>query len=94
MTTIQEICKYLQETFLIQEMKLLIFLKQEFFCIKVIYLKKKEKEELEENKFFKYIKNEKGINYELFEKHFSFTVPTALVKNYLKQKIKRRITTQ
>ena len=58
-----------------------------------LFKKKKEKEELEENFFLKYIKNEKGINYELFEKHFSFTVPTALVKNYLKQEIKRRITT-
>ena len=52
--------------------------------------KTKEKE-LEENKlekikndyknFFKYIEDEsKGINYELFEKHFNFISPTVLTK--------------
>ena len=43
-----------------------------------------ESEELEEKKFFKYIENEsEGINYELFEKHFSFVVPNALAKKII-----------
>ena len=38
--------------------------------------------ELDENKFFEYIENEsKDISYELFEKHFNFSVPTVLTKN-------------
>ena len=52
---------------------------------------KTEEEESEENKlekikydykkFIKYIKDEsKGINYELFKKHISFSVPSALAK--------------
>ena len=54
--------------------------------------KEKLKEELDENKFFNYIENEsEGINYELFEKHFNNVVPSALAKNYLKQKIKTKI---
>ena len=41
----------------------------------------KTKEELEENKFFKYIENEsKGINYDLFKNHFSFQTPSILLK--------------
>ena len=61
--------------------------------------KTKEKE-LEENKlekikndyknFFKYIEDEsKGINYELFEKHFNFTSPTVLTKQLYEIKNKK-----
>ena len=55
----------------------------------------KEKEESEEesdkNKFFKDINNEsEGINYELFEKHFKFSVPTIMVKTLFETKNKRR----
>ena len=46
-------------------------------------------EELDKNKFFKGIENEsKGINYALFEKHFSVTAPTVLVKTLFKTKDK------
>ena len=68
-----------------QEMILLIFLKKKFFRIKIMYLKQKKKEkleeELDENKFFKDIENKsEGINYESFEKHFNFSAPTVLAK--------------
>ena len=42
---------------------------------------KLEKIKNDYNKFSEYIENEsKSINYELFEKHFSFVVPSALAK--------------
>ena len=55
-----------------QEMILLIFLKNELFHLRVMYLKQKKKEEseeeLDENKFFEYIENQsKSINYQLFK---------------------------
>ena len=51
----------------------------------------KESEESEENKIFKYIENESdGINYELFEKHFSFVVPSALAKKLFEAKDKKK----
>ena len=50
-----------------------------------------ESEELEEKKFFKYIENEsEGINYELFEKHFSFVVPSALAKKLFETKDRKK----
>ena len=60
-----------------------------------------KEEESEENKlekikddyknFFKYIEDEsKSISYELFIKHFCFSVPTVLVKKYMRQNIKRK----
>ena len=56
-----------------------------------MYLKqtkrKKSEEELEENKFFKYIENEsKGINYDLFKDYFNSVVPTALAKKIIRNK--------
>ena len=46
-------------------------------------------EELDKNKFFKGIENEsKGINYALFEKHFSVIAPIVLVKTLFKTKDK------
>ena len=53
--------------------------------------KTKEKEgsaeELEENKFFKYIENEsKGINYDLFKDYFDFVAPTVLAKELFETK--------
>ena len=66
---------------------------KEIFLYKdnVFKTKEESEEESEENKlekikddykkFIKYIENKsKGINYELFEKHFNFVVPTALLK--------------
>ena len=76
-----------------QEIILLIFLKKELFRIKIMHLKQKRKNQNQKknqkkikdcyNKFSEYIENEsKGINYELFEKHFNFVTPTALAKTY------------
>ena len=51
----------------------------------------KESEESEENKIFIYIENESdGISYELFEKHFSFVVPSALAKKLFETKDKKK----
>ena len=58
---------------------------------------KESEEELEEEsekesfkKCIEYIDNEsKGINYDLFKKHFSFVVPNALVKQIHKTKNKK-----
>ena len=58
-----------------------------------VFKTKKEKleKESEENKFFKYIENEtKSINYELFEKDFSFAVPSALAKQLFETKDKKK----
>ena len=76
-----------------REMKLLIFLKKEFFhpykgnVFKTEETEESEEqseeesEELDENKFFKDIENEsEGINYDLFEKHFMYSTPTVLAK--------------
>ena len=53
--------------------------------------KEKLEKELEENKFFKYIENEtKSINYELFEKDFSFAVPSALAKQLFETKDQKK----
>ena len=55
-----------------------------------------EKEEEEEkifnaNKFNKWVnKQETNINKELFKNHFSFQTPSALLKSYTKQMIKRK----
>ena len=72
-----------------REIILLIFLKKELFRIKIMHLKQKKKNQNQKkikdcyNKFSEYIENEsKGINYELFEKHFNFVTPTALAKTY------------
>ena len=70
----------LQENCLMQEMKLLIFLKKGLFRIRVMYLKQKKKKnqkknqkKTKENKFFKYIEYEsESINYDLFKESFNF----------------------
>ena len=59
--------------------------------------KTKEKEgsaeELEENKFFKYIENEsKGINYDLFKDYFDFVAPTVLAKELFETKKNKKKT--
>ena len=43
----------LQENYLMREMKLLIFLKKEFFCIKIIHLKQKKKKNQKMNQKMK-----------------------------------------
>ena len=49
------------------------------------------KEELEENKCFKYIENEsKGINYDLFKNYFDLVAPSALAKKLFKTKDKKK----
>ena len=51
----------------------------------------KTKEELEENKFFKYIENEsKGTNYDLFRKYYNFETPTQLTKKLFEIKDKKK----
>ena len=46
--------------------------------------KNQKKKKLDENEFFKNIEHEsKGINYELFEKHFNNVVPSALAKKII-----------
>ena len=84
-----------------REIILLIFLKKELFRIKIMHLKQKKKNQNQKknqkkikdcyNKFSEYIENEsKGINYELFEKHFNFVTPTALAKTLYEIKNKKR----
>ena len=52
-------------------------------------VEKQSDEELDENKYFKYIENEsEGINFELFKDFLNFAALTVLAKNYLKQKLK------
>ena len=42
----------------------------------------------EEKELIEYVENKsKIIDYNLFKKYFNFKVPSALAKNYLKQKI-------
>ena len=51
--------------------------------------KKLEKVKDDDNKFFKYIEDESmGINYNLFEDYFRFSVPRSLAKELYKIKIK------
>ena len=76
--------------------------KERIFPYKGSAFRTKEEEESEESKlekiqndykkFVKYIEDEsKGIDYDLFEDYFSFSLPSALVKkNYFRQKIKRK----
>ena len=53
--------------------------------------KEELKEELDKNRFFNYIENEsEGINYELFQKHFSNIVATALAKKIFETKDKNK----
>ena len=78
-----------------REMILLVFLKKELFCIKEMYLKKKEskKESKQERskKFFEYIENESNdIDYDLFEDYFDFSVPSALAKKLCETKNKNK----
>ena len=72
---------------------LLIFLKEELFHIKVMYLKQKKKNQKkkESKKFIKYIENDwKSINYDLFKKHFNSNVPTALIKQLYETKNRKK----
>ena len=78
-----------------REMILLVFLKKELFCIKEMYLRKKEskKESKKERskKFFEYIENESNdIDYDLFEDYFDFSVPSALAKKLCETKNKNK----
>ena len=78
--------------------EIITFFEKGVFPYKGNVFKIKEKEESEkepeENKFFKYIENEsESMRYDLFKEYFNFIAPTALAKNYLKQKIKTKIMT-
>ena len=78
--------------------EIITFFGKGVFPYKGNVFKTKEKEESEkkpkENKFFKCIENEsESINFDLFKEYFNFIAPTALAKNYLKQKIKTKIMT-
>ena len=78
----------------------LFFLRKEFFRIKVMYLKQKNKnqkmnqEESEEErvkKFIEYIEDEsKNINYALFKDYFNFVVPSTLAKKLYEIKGKKK----
>ena len=74
--------------------------KKKNFRTKVMYLKQKKKNQKKNQKkeskkerakkFIEYIeKKSKGINYELFKKHFNFVVPSALVKQLHETKNKK-----
>ena len=67
-----------------------MFLKKGFFHINVF--KTKEEEEERVKKIIKYIENElKGINYDIFKKHFNFAViPSSLTKQLYKIKNKNK----
>ena len=89
----------LQENRLTREMKLLLFLKKEFFHIKIIHLKQKKKKNQKKKKkknqtktnFFKYIENEsEDINYDLFKDYFNFVVPTVFAKQLFQRKNKNK----
>ena len=78
---------------------LFIILKKKFFRIKVIYSKQKKKiqkinqkinqKKKRVKKCIEYIEKEsKGLNCNLFKYYFKFSVPSALAKEYMKQKIK------
>ena len=82
-----------------REMILLIFLKKDLFPFKGNVFKRKE-EKSEENKFekikddyktfIKYIEDQsKGIEYDLFEEYFSFSVPSVLAKQLYEIKNKK-----
>ena len=78
-----------------REMILLVFLKKELFCIKEMYLKKKESKKESKKKrskkFFEYIENESNdIDYDLFEDYFDFSVPSALAKKLCETKNKNK----
>ena len=48
----------------------------------------------EQKKIIEYIENKsKTIDYNLFKEYFDFEVPTVLAKNYIRQKMKRKIMT-
>ena len=85
-----------------REMILLTFLKKEFFRIKTMHLKQKQKNrrrirrkrirKIKDNykNFIKYIEDEsKGISYELFKKYFYSSVPSVWVKILYKAKNKK-----
>ena len=79
--------------------KIINFYEEGFFPYneKIFKTKEKEqseeKEELDENKLSKNIENEsKGINYELFKKHFNYVAPTVLAKELFKTKHKKMMT--
>ena len=70
------------------------FFEKGIFPYKDNTFKTKEKnseEELEKNKFFKYLENEsKGINYDLFKEYFNFVAPTVLAKKLFETKDKNK----
>ena len=77
--------------------KIITFYEEGFFLYndKIFKTKEKEKseekEELDENKSFRNIENKsKGINYELFKKHFNYVAPTVLAKELFKTKDKNK----
>ena len=79
-----------------QEKVLLVFLKNELFRIKVMYLKQKKKNE-KKNQKKKESKNLSNIlrinqrtNYDLFKDYFKFVVPSALVKKLYEIKKKKK----
>ena len=77
----------LQENCLMQEIILLIFLKEELYLIKKKRRIKKERTK----KFFEYVENEsKDINYDLMENYFDLVAPTVLAKELFETKDKNK----
>ena len=71
-----------------QEMKLLIFLKNEFFRVMMEYLKQKKKRNQKKNQtktnFLNIWNDSKDINYELFKDYFKFESSVDLTKQFYK----------
>ena len=79
-----------------QEKVLLVFLKNELFRIKVIYLKQKKKNEKKNQKkeesknLSNILRINQRTNYDLFKDYFKFVVPSALVKKLYEIKNKKK----
>ena len=86
----------LQENCWMQEKVLLVFLKNELFRIKVIYLKQKKKNEKKNQKkeesknLSNILRINQRTNYDLFKDYFKFVVPSALVKKLYEIKNKKK----
>ena len=74
-------------------MILLIFFKEYFFRIEVMYLqqKQKQKKNQKKNKFFEHIENEsEGVNYASFNYRFDFVKPSDLAEKLFEIKDKKK----
>ena len=75
------------------EKLLLVFLKEEFFCIKIMYLKQKKKNQKKKEKkihqvYWQWIKEYKL--WFVYTKHFNSNVPSALIKQLYETKNRKK----